>query len=165
MRRILISLATVLALWFVGRWIVRALVSDETRIQWTVDAMIEGFNETTMNPILDGLDRAFLDETHGADREMVRGACAQLFFQAKDETTKRFLYRAEWTSQRVRVFEEPDAPNPKAELDFEVRIFRRKGEAEEPAWKIAIAGKLEKKEGDWRLLRTEVRTLDGKIPR
>ncbi len=160
MRRVLLSLATIVVLWFTGRALVRFFASDATKIRWTVDAMIDGFNDTRTNPVLDGLDREFLDETFGADREMVRAACVQLFFQAKDPETKSFLYRAEWSTKSVSVTK-ASGGEPKAECDLDVRFFRRKGEAEEPAWSILVHATFVERDGEWRILRSETRTVDG----
>lgn len=161
MRRVLFSLATLVVLWFAGRALVRFFASDETKIRWTVDAMVEGFNDTRMNPILEGLDRAFLDETFGADRDMVRSACAYLFFQAKDDATKKFLYRAEWAPGAITVVEgSGDAPS-RAEADLDVRFFQRKGAGEELVWRALVRAQFEERDGEWRIVRSETRTLEG----
>jgi hypothetical protein len=157
MKRILLVLVGAAALIFGGRALYRALASDETRIGWVIDDMVEGFNDTRMKPILAGLDKSFLDDTYGADRELVRAAAAHLFFQALDPETKRFLYRAECTVEAIVVADGAS----EATATFEARFFERRGEDEELAWRARVEGELLEFEGDWRFVRSRTTTLDG----
>lgn len=164
MKRFLIATLTVLALYFAGRALVRALVSDETKIRWLIEDMADGFNGTRMNPVLEGLAADYLDETSGADREMVRQALVHLFFTAKDETTKRFRYRVELSTPGVKIIETvPDLW--KAECDIEARFFERHGKDETVAWQVQIAAKLERGQDGWRFTRTSYHTESGAMPR
>lgn len=164
LRHFLTALVVLAALWFGGRLLVRAVVSDETLVRWTVDDMLEGFNATRVAPILAALDASFVDETYGADRELVRAACVQLFFEETDSQTKEFRYRAEWAPPAVRLVEDADAA-PRAEIDLEVSFLRRKGGGEELVWKVLVAGQMEKRDGAWRFVHSETRTLEGERPR
>ena len=163
MRRLLFIVAGALALYLGGRALVHALASHETRVRWVIDDMVDGFNATRMNPILDGLDRDFLDDTWGADRDTVRAAAAHLFFDAVDPQTKRFLYRAEWEPQSVVVSGDV---SPVATVAFEVRFFELEGESESLAWKVRIEGDMHlDPERDWCFARTRTTTLEGEKPR
>lgn len=161
MRRVLFSLATLVVLWFAGRALVRFFASDETKIRWTVEAMLDGFDRTRMDPILDGLDREFLDESFGADRAMVRSACAYLFFQAIDPATKKFLYRAEGATSAVKVVEGAGGEPDRAEAELDVRFFQRRGAEEELAWRVLVLAQFVERDGEWRILRSETRTVEG----
>lgn len=161
MRRVLLSIGALVILWFGGRALVRLFASDETKIRWTVDAMIDGFNATRMDPVLSGLDREFLDESFGADREMVRSACAYLFFQAKDPETKKFLYRAEWKTSSIDIVAGSGNEPARASADLDVSFFRRKAEAEEPVWRVLVLAKFVERDGEWRIERSETRTVEG----
>jgi hypothetical protein len=160
MKRALIAIVATFALWFVGRAVVHAFASDATLIRWTIDDMIEGFNDTRMNPILDGLDREFLDATYGADRELVRGALAYLFLNSKDPATKAFPYRAEWADTAPPSVDTKSEPR-RAHVEFEVRFFLTERGAEKPVWRIAVHGELQKRDGAWRFKSTETVTKDG----
>lgn len=161
MQRVLLSLLAVIGLYFGGRALVRAFASDETRIRWVVDRMVEGFNDTRMNPILDGLDETYLDDTYGADRQLLRAAAASVFFQAKDPVTKKFLYRLEWQpSAPLAIEARGDAPK-RAQLGLELTFFRRHGETEELAWSVHVDGTLEKQGGEWRFVRSDTKTKSG----
>ncbi|MCC6409753.1 MAG: hypothetical protein IT453_21545 [Planctomycetes bacterium] len=163
MRRLFLVLVGALALYVGGRALVHALASHETRIAWVIDDMVDGFNATRMNPILDGLDREFLDDTWGADRETVRAAAAHLFFNAVDGETKRFLYRAEWTLTSITV---SDGPAPSAQVVLEASFFEKRGESEVLAWKVRVDGDMHlQPEGEWCFARTRTTTLEGEKPR
>lgn len=160
MKRVLLALAAALALFFAGRALVRALASDETRIRWVVDDMIEGFNATRMNPILDGLAPDYLDETYGADRALLRAAATSVFFQAKDPATKQFLYRLEWRPRAAIAVDERGGVKS-ASVPLELQFFRQRGDAEESAWTIDVDGRMEEREDGWMFVRTETRTTSG----
>lgn len=163
MKRLVLVVVVALALLLAGRALVHALASHETRIEWVIDDMIEGFNDTRMNPILDGLDREFLDDTWGADRDTVRAAAAHLFFNALDPQTKRFLFRAEWTKESIAVTGDEA---PRADVVFEARFFETKGEREELAWRVRVEGELHvNADGDWCFARTRTTTTEGEKPR
>lgn len=160
MKRILLAALVLAVLFFAGRAVGRALVSDETKIERLVDDMIEGFNETDNDQVREGLDVNFLDEAYGVDRELVRLALAHLFFEAKDPATKKFLYHAEHTLGPIAITENESGAKS-ATTDLEVAFSKRKGDALEPAWKIRVHATLEKKEGRWRFFRTTTSTLSG----
>jgi hypothetical protein len=159
MKRAVLVVVAALALFFGVRALLRVLASEETQIRRVVDEMIEGFNDTRMDPILDGLDREYVDETYGVDRQLLRAAAASLFFQAKDPGTKAFLYRAAWSPSAPIALEEGDVE--RATLEFDIEFFRKRGVAEDLAWKVHVSGRLEKREGDWRFVRTETVTRSG----
>jgi hypothetical protein len=161
MKRILLAVAVLAVCFFGGRALIRALASDETKIRWLVEDMVDGFNETRMDPIRDGLDVNFLDETYGADRELVRVALAHLFFQSNDPVTKKFLYFAEHTLGPVTIMKDANG-TPHATTDVEIAFSKRTGETFEPAWKVRVHATLEKRDGGWRFFRTETSTLSGR---
>lgn len=163
MKRLLLVVVGALAVYLAGRALVHALASHETRIGWVIDRMVEGFNDTRMSPILAGLDREFLDDTWGADRDTVRAAAAHLFFNELDHQTKEFLFRAEWTLESLEV-SEADAPS--AKIVLEARFFERRGESEELAWRVRVEGEMHlDPEGRWCFARTRTTTLEGQKPR
>jgi hypothetical protein len=160
MKKIVLAVLAIAVLFFGGRALLRALVSDETKIGWVVDDMIEGFNETDNDQVREGLDVNFLDEAYGVDRELVRLALAHLFFNAKDPATKKFLYHAEHTLGPVAITK-GESGAKSATTDLEVTFSKRKGDALEPAWKIRVHATLEQKDGRWRFFRTTTSTLSG----
>mgnify|MGYP000846277006 CR=1 FL=1 len=160
MKRIVLAVFALVLVFFGGRALLRALASDETKIQRLVATMVEGFNDTRNDPIREGLDVNFQDENYGVDRDLVRVALAQIFLEAKDPATKKFLYHAEHTVGPI-VITQGESGVPRATTDLEVAFSKRKGEVFEPAWTIRVHATLEKKDGDWRFFRTATSTVSG----
>lgn len=164
MRRILLGLAAALLLFFVGRAIVRAIVSDETKIRWLVEDMRDGFDRTRMDPVLVAFAESFRDETSGADRPSVREALAYLFLTAKDPQTKAFPYRVEVDISKLAIdASTPDAPT--ADCDLDARFFDLRGGEEKLAWEIAIASRWIRGEYGWRIASTRYETKSGRMLR
>ena len=167
MRRILLGLAAAVVLFLVGRAIVRALVSDETKIRWMVEDMQEGFDRTRMDPILVAFAEDFSDETSGANRQDVRQALAYLFLTAKDPQTKAFPYRVEVEITKLAI-DPGSGGEPGADCDLAARFFdlrEHSGGEPEPAWVIAIASRWERGEYGWRIARTKYETKSGRMLR
>jgi len=155
MKRIVLLLALAAGLFLAGRAIVRALASDETKIRRVVERMADGFDRTRMDPILDGLTRDFEDETSGASRQEMREALAYLFFEAVDEHTKHFAYRADVHIGRIAV------EGTSAECELDARFFDLRGGGESPAWEIAVTATFARGEDGWRIRRTKHATKTG----
>jgi hypothetical protein len=159
-KRLLLVLLALVALYFGVRALVRALASDDTRIRWLVADMADGFDDTRMNPILSGLAQDFVDEGSGARKDDVRAGLAQLFLQRKDPKTKKFPYRAriEQEGFTVRVH---SAESKSGEADFVLVLEESAGELWHVAWKAQVHAQLGEDSGDWFLRRTRVDTLEG----
>ncbi|MFN0006431.1 MAG: hypothetical protein ACKVXR_00880 [Planctomycetota bacterium] len=162
MKRILLVLAGAVILFLVGRAIVRALVSDETKIRWAIEDMREGFDETRMDPILVAFDEKFRDETSGADRADVRQALAYLFLTAKHPQTKAFPYRVEIEIPKIGI---EDSDPPAADCDLDARFFDLRGGGEEVAWEITIHSRWTRGEYGWRIASTRYETKSGRMLR
>jgi hypothetical protein len=155
-KRVLLVLLGLVALFFGVRAIVHALASDETKIRWLLEDMTDGFNETRMNPILSGLAQEFVDDGSGARKDDVRAALAQLFLQRKDPQTKKFPFRARIEVEAVRV-----QGTKSAESDFVLDVEESRGELWRAAWKARVHADLVQDSGDWFVQRTRVDTLEG----
>jgi hypothetical protein len=163
LRRFFLSALAVIALFFGGRAIVRAFASDETKIRWQLDSMAEGFNETRNGAVLAGLAPDFLDETHGADRQLVRAALARLFFESKDPVTKAFPYRVELPREALEI--DVGSPANTATVELVARFFEKHAGEEQVRWEIAVSAELVERDGEWLVQRSEVRTVSGRMPR
>ena len=157
MQRFLLSFFLGIALFFGVRVLIRALASDETKIRRVVSEMADGFNATRMNPILDGLAQDFLEETWGADRQMVRQGLAAMFFERKDEVTKGFLYRLRIPEEQFRVT--LDGDNAKLELVAEFDELH--GEQTKLRWKASIHADATKTPDGWKIRRAKSDSLEG----
>lgn len=164
MRQAFLQTVALVGLFFAGRWLYLVFASDETQIRWVIERMTEGFNDTRANPCLDALAPSFVDTTSGADRELVHRALVQLFFTAKDETTKKFLYSVEMPEDEMKI-QVAESDPPTATIDALARFFEVHGEARSLAWEIRVHGELAECEDDWQLVRTQHDTVSGKRPK
>lgn len=164
MRQVFLQTMALVGLFLAGRWLYLEFASDETQIRWVIERMAEGFNDTRANPCLEGLAPSFVDTTSGADRELVHSALVHLFFTAKDETTKKFLYAVEVPEDELKIsVAESDLPT--ATIDALARFYEVRGEARSLAWEIRIHGELAEGEGDWQFVRTQHETISGRRPK
>ena|ERR1051326_3597878 len=156
----LFAILASICLWFAGRALVHALVSDETSIRWKIEAACAGFDATRMNPILDLLAPDYREETLGFSREDVRGAVASIFFSEKDPRTKRFPYRIELVADDLAIdVEKPDAKRARVALHARV-VDTRDGGARN-AWEFRVNGTMEKYGDGWRLTSSTHETVTG----
>ena len=159
MKRAAAIVLAALALWIGGRALVGARASDDTKIRRLVETMADGFDRTRMDPILDGLDRGFVDATSGATRQELREALAYLFFTAKDEATKAFPYRAKVEIGSVTVH------RPTAECAADVRFVDLRGGKETSAWEIGVRLELSRGDDGWKILKSTYETRSGRMLR
>jgi hypothetical protein len=119
--------------------------------------MASGFNKTRMSPVLGGLSHDFLDETWGADRELVHAALAHLFVERKDAETKHFLYRMDVPRDEMAIELDGDS----ARMDFVASFFEVHKSDEKLAWKARMHTELVKTDDGWKIRRSESKSLDG----
>lgn len=161
MRRIAFLLIGVALLWLGGRALWLALRSDEDEIRTRLEAACEGFGEARMNPILEFLSPAFVDETSGFHRDDVRAAIAGAFFQEKDPVTKGFPYRAAVVPDSLAIDVAARPEGGTAEVRFSVRITDTRGGEERTAWEFALKGSLQDGDDGWQLVRATHDTSSG----
>jgi hypothetical protein len=160
-RRVLLVLLALVALFLGVRAIVHALASEDTKVRWLLEDMSEGFNDTRMNPILAGLGAEFTDDGSGARKADVRAGLARLFLERKDPLTKRFPFRAAIQREGFTVSVHT-GETPSAEADFVLAFEESAGEEWHGAWKAQVHAQLACDSGDWFLVRTRVDTLEGR---
>jgi len=155
MKRVLFGILAVVLLWFGVRAIVHLLASDETKIRWLVEDMVDGFNETRMNPIMTGLAQDFVDEHSGRGKDDVRAALAQMFLQDKDPKTKRFPYRVQVPEQEFSVQVQRAEPRTAA-LDLVANFDESAGEEWHPVRSAAVHAELLLGPDGWKIRRARV---------
>ena len=163
MRRVLAVVLIITA--FVGTGFVlrRALASDETRIRRLVEGLVDGFNDERAARALRGFARDFLDETSGADRELVHTAVVHLFFTRRDPETKEFTLRLEVPEDTLII--EVLTPDEAARANGVLRLFQRAAEREELLWEVSFQGQLAQIDDRWRFVRSTHETVGGTRPR
>jgi hypothetical protein len=149
-------------LWLGGRWLVRALSSDEARITRAIEDACAGFGDARMDPVLSALAPDFRDETSGFDRADLHAALASAFFQEKDPATRAFPYRAEVDPATLTIQVQRGAPDT-AEVGLVATIVDVRGGGRREAWRFRLAGRMEERDQGWCFVRAEHRTLAGSL--
>ena len=163
MKRFLLTALATIVLALFGRMLVRAIASDETKIRWQLDALVEAFDETSNNGCTAVLAQDYLDETSGADRALVRQGLAYLFFHGKDPVTKGFVYRLELPEESTTI--RVDEAAGTAHVALTARMLEKHAESERIAWETRIDAELVESDGEWLIRRSEHATLAGRMPR
>ena len=84
-KKTLLLLGALLALWLGGRALYVALASPQKKIRWRLEEMVEGFNETRMRPVLGGIAADFVDRTSEITREDLQRTLAWMFLNETGE--------------------------------------------------------------------------------
>lgn len=144
-------------MFFLGRALFLAFVSDETKIRWQVEGMEEGFNEGDLSDCVGPLDTSWRHDAYSLNREYLKGGLFQAFREERDRETGKRTSRVEvdWKGFFVEVDGE------QAKIEVEARFSRLQKEAWEQTWHIRVFGDLEKGEDGWKILRTRHDDLKG----
>lgn len=147
-RKIALALFALELLFLVGRWAYRALASDETKIRWRIEEMVDGFNDCKTGRVLDGLAPDFRDRASGATRQDVHAALVQVFFEQTDSRTHEFTLRAELVADDLAIAVERTDP-PRAEVAAHVLFHERTPNGEQLVWDARVLGQWEQGEDGW----------------
>ena len=143
-----------------GFWLYRISIPDETRIRWVLEAMAEGFNDSSARRTVDGLADDFVEESTGASKSEIKGFLFQLDLTERDARTKEFRYRAELSEIEIQL--------PPGERRASARLFvdvlRLKGDGWSKAWKARVETALVKEKGGWKVTGGRFLTVEGKRP-
>jgi hypothetical protein len=146
-----------------GRWIWRALASDETKIRWVCEDMLDGFNQMRTARVVRGLAPAFLDESSGVTREEVREVCIYVFMNELDPDDKGFALRAEFVPEEWTVKVAEGTPK-RATATLGARFFDKRGEKERLFWQARVEGELARGDDGWQWTRmTSVNHSDRRL--
>lgn len=143
------------------------LASEETRIRWRIEAMMNGFNDTRLSPALSGVGAEWRDRTRRVDRQRLADGLRYLFFQEKDPDTKRFPYRVELEPGTL-VIEVDPTTRTRAEVAFEARFLALSRGEWRPTWRVRVRTEMHKHENlGWQMQESEHETLesDGRLMR
>ena len=160
MRRTLLLLGTALLLWFTGRWLHYRLASDEQKIRWQVEEMLEGYNTAQPGMAVGPLDPDWRHEGHGElDRELLRGALFRVAMNDRDRETRELTSRVALVEDSLVI----EVAGDTAALEFEAVFSRRKRGDEEwtERWRLRIEAELEDGDDGWKIVRSRHEDLAG----
>jgi hypothetical protein len=148
-----VALLLLLALGLAIRSVFRALASDETKIRWRIEEMVEGFNARHLAPVMAGFAPDYRDAATGLTRDRLKDILVYLYFQEVDAKSGRFFLRAELVPDELEL-RMPESPPGTASLSLHLRFFESRTGTEHPFWDAHVEGELEKREDGWQWVRT-----------
>ena len=157
LKQVLTVIAGSLVLYFVGRWVVLALASDETRIRWMIENMEEAYNEGKAGRCVAPLAKNWTHDSYdGVNRDLVFAVLARevLGPEAKQRGERRVVVDPE--GLLIEVLDEE-----RASLTAEVDFSRLLEEEWQSRWRARVEADLEKGEDGWRIVRSRHTDLEG----
>ena len=159
MKTVLKLVAVTIVVFFLGRQLLWLVASDETQIRWTVEEMIEGFNDVRLAKATGGIHREWRSSSEKLSKSYLQDGLRYLFTQEKHPETRAFLYRAEIVEDSLSI----EIDERTAQVDVEVRFLRLVGEEPEPVWHVALRNQfVETEERGWQVKLTEHKNLEGR---
>jgi hypothetical protein len=162
-KRVLFGFFAAMALFFVVRFGVHALASDETKIRWRIESMVDGFNRERAAPVMRGFHPDYRDASSDADRELVHSGIVSVFFRERDPETKRFRLRVEIPRDTLSIEVAEDGSSAMA--SGVLTIFEQEQEGELVMWSTSFEGELQRGEDGFRFVSSRHETDEGERPR
>ena len=141
---------------FLGRALYRALASDETKIRWMVQDMVEGYDEGDVGDCIGPFAADWRHEGHEITRELLRGALIQTVLE-RDPATKERVSRVDLDEDALVV----TVDGASAHVAGEARFSRLRRGAWEPVWTMRAEAELEKREEGWKIVRSRHQDVKG----
>lgn len=157
MKQILVILAASVMTFVLGRMLVLAFVSDETKITWLIEEMEEGFNEGDLSECIGPLHDDWRHDDYPVNREYMKGGLFRAFREERDRETFERTSKVEIVGDGILVEVEDDT----ARIEVEARFSRRRRDAWEETWHIKVFGDLEDGEDGWKIVRTRHDDVKG----
>ena len=164
-RIILLALALIL-LSLGARLVFSHFVSEETKIRWLVEDMVEGFNAGKARQSVRGLDSNWSHAERPLDRDMLRGFILGEAMQGGLGSRRAFPWRVELPpdSLRIQVAEDEDS----AALEAELLFSHNRSGTEEPAdwelqWHLRLLAELHPTDEGWRILKSRHEDIQGAL--
>lgn len=162
MKTVLKFIACTLAVLFVGNELRWLFASDETRIRWRMEEMVEGFNDASLSAASKSIHPEWgVRDNPSVTRGQLKDGLRSVFFSEKQPETRAFALEAEilpdsWT---VSVAEGT------ATSSFELAMYRLTPEARVLEWRVKLDNDLrDDPELGWSLVKTGYESLEGDSP-
>lgn len=156
MKRALLAIAGLAALFLCGRWVVLAFVSDATKIRWLVEDMDAAYDAGDPGGVTGPLAFDWHHDGVELDRRMLFGALLGIA-RDRDSTTGELRTRVQLPPEALVIAVDGDHATLEAEAVFE----RRRGEDWQETWRVVFDADLEKQGGDWTIVHSAHRDVRG----
>lgn len=157
MKRILLGLVLALVAIVVVRQAVRALASDETRIRWMVEEMVDGFNEGSGKRASSGFAETWRYREETLRRDDLRGGLLAEFQRQRSQQARRLTLRASVPESSLAI----EVTGDTAHMELELHIEKLRGEVWEPHWTLRAKASLERGDEGWRIVEVSKEDLEG----
>lgn len=158
MKRVFLVLV-LLVVGYVGvRWLVVALASDETRIRWSVEEMVAGFNEGSGKRATSGFAETWDHGDTELRRDDLRGYLLAEFQQQRSQKARRLTLRVDVPEDTLVIA----VVDERATLELEARFEKLRGEEWQPLWRMRVEAVLSKGEDGWKIVETAKEDLEGR---
>jgi len=157
MKHVLFVLAASVMAFVLGRMVILAFVSDETKIRWLIQEMEEGFNDGDLSDCIGPLHTDWKHDGHSMNRDYLKGGLFQTFREERDRDTGRRTSKVEVDLESFSV----EVEDEQARFEVEALFSRFKRDAWEETWHIRVFGDLEQGEDGWKITRTRHDDLSG----
>ncbi len=155
-RGLTVLLATVIVVLGV-RAIARSLASDETKIRWRIESMVEGYNTGDVGDAIGPLAKDWRHEDFPYDREAIRGGLIRESLQDRDRETGKLRRRVELDADTLSIQTADDT----ATLEVEASFQKLEGDEWTERWRARISGDLRNGENGWFLFASRHEDLVG----
>lgn len=156
MKRILLGLVLAVAAVVAVRWVIGALASDETRIRWMVEEMVDGFNEGSARRATSGFAESWRYREETLRRDDLRGGLLAEFQQQRSRQARRLTLRAS-VPEPLAI----EVAGDTARMELELHVEGLRGEAWAPRWTMRVRAELERGEDGWRIVAVAKDDLEG----
>ena len=141
------------------RTVILALASDEARIRWAIEDMIEGYQEGDVGDSTEYLAREWThEEAPGIDVEYLKQGMRGRYLTDRQEGHRR---RAGLDEESLAI----DVTEDLATTVFEVRFFRTRTDQEQLEWHARFRADWRRGDGGWEILRSGHENVSGQRPR
>lgn len=159
MKRVLLLLALALVVVLGVRWVVLALVPDETKIRWVVEEMEEGFNEGSAKRSVSGLAEDWSHEhARGMTAELLQRYLFGEFQGMRAQGDHRLDARVEVDEDELSI----QVDGQEASLDGEATFSRLQAGEWVPNWRVRFHARLEDRDDGWLVVRSSSEDLEGR---
>ena len=160
MQRILLTLICIVAAFFGGRAVYRALASDETKIGWLLAAEAAAFNDASVLNLTPHFAADYRDDTTGITLQTLRGGEVWAW-QSQRDAEDRFTWRLDLPERAGEVAVDGDA----ATATFPLQLYSGVGDEAKLVWGLRVTAKLQRQDGGWWIVRSSHSTTDGAVPK
>ncbi len=160
MKRVLLIVIAIPVVLWLGNTIWWALLSDETKVQYRILEMREGFNAGVPRTVMAGVAEDYQDTDTGFDAKVLHTLLVSLFFTTRHPETKAFDLRVEIPEQ-LGIQTDESSGDITASFDLSFTVTSQP--AREP-WVVHVDVRFDERDEGWLVVRSNFQPLSGRRP-